>query len=154
MSDTTGFGSALLAFIIIGVALALICVVTAAIPLCCGKLREYGKIIAACAILGGIVACFVPAIGPGAATGNYIDSQCAKCQQAGTPCDAAMKESLKQLLQLLGFIYVYMAYGWLAVLLGIVSAALGCCILCKCCKMKDADAGGVTGQPVATKIGS
>eukprot|EP00434_Breviolum_minutum_P024406 symbB.v1.2.021554.t1/scaffold1847.1/size122519/7 len=38
---------------------------------------------------------------------------------------------------ILGFIFAYtVAFGWVACVLGIVAAALTCCVCCQCCKAK------------------
>lgn len=36
-----------------------------------------------------------------------------------------------------GVMFVYMfAFGWVALVLGIVGASLACCVCCQCCKAK------------------
>eukprot|EP00440_Ansanella_granifera_P001372 gb/GFBE01001479.1/.p1 GENE.gb/GFBE01001479.1/~~gb/GFBE01001479.1/.p1 ORF type:complete len:175 (+),score=50.22 gb/GFBE01001479.1/:1-525(+) len=143
--------ASLVIFGVIGGLLGLIFVVLSAVPLCCGAMKGAAKPIAAASIVVGILACFVPLIGAGIAAAGAVSTVCdSDCYSNG--CTDEEKQALNEILSAYGVVAAYfLGLGWLAIILGIVAASLGCCILCKCCKMKDEVAPPqvqVIGQPV------
>eukprot|EP00928_Gymnodinium_smaydae_P063686 TRINITY_DN4718_c0_g6_i1.p1 TRINITY_DN4718_c0_g6~~TRINITY_DN4718_c0_g6_i1.p1 ORF type:complete len:177 (+),score=36.12 TRINITY_DN4718_c0_g6_i1:73-603(+) len=118
---------------VIGCVIAIAVTILAALPLCGGILKPQGKIIAIVAIALGIFMCFVPMISGMAASGSAVSNICDKCS---TGCTDDERKALGDGFAALGVIAAYTAgMGWLAMIMGIVASALGCCICCNCCKM-------------------
>lgn len=147
--DTSEFIQALLVGPIIGIVLGLIMSIVASLPLCFGVMKAHGKIIAIIGILIGFVAILMPLFLSFGSCTSFVDGLCASCKtdDGGNSCDEpdpwnqdgkTVRQQFDDACGALGVLLVYLAgYGWAAVVLGIVAAALSCCILCGCCKMKD-----------------
>jgi len=142
------FGASIFTFSIIGVVFALLAMVAAAVPLCCGFGKQFGKIIAAIVIPIGILCCFFPLIGSSVATNSMESDVCEGCAKSGYTCTEADKELIQAYFGTLGFFFAYtVGQGWAAIVMGIVGSSLGCCICCKCCKMKDDEIPKGGGEP-------
>ncbi|CAE7457959.1 ESD [Symbiodinium natans] len=131
-----------------GMALALIMVILASLPLCCGVLKQYGKIIAGMAIVLGLVSLALPLLGSMGACGPFVDAICnERC--SGYECSAQERDDMSSLCNALGFLVVYIgAFGWATCVLGIVAASLGCCVCCGCCKANMNEPAAKGGPPV------
>jgi len=159
-ADTEEFYSMLMIGTILGALFGIVCVVLGALPLCCGIMKPQAKIVAGIIIGIGIFICFIPAI-TGAAQGSAaVDKMCDRCKEStnryDSDCSDKDKEEAKEAISALGVIVAYIhAFGFVVVILGITAATFGCCILCKCCKMKEevAGGGGVQGQVVGQAVG-
>eukprot|EP00931_Biecheleriopsis_adriatica_P065003 TRINITY_DN3963_c0_g1_i4.p1 TRINITY_DN3963_c0_g1~~TRINITY_DN3963_c0_g1_i4.p1 ORF type:complete len:187 (+),score=36.42 TRINITY_DN3963_c0_g1_i4:77-637(+) len=145
---------AYLAAVLIGVLiasiLAMLNVIGASVPLCCGPgvgfVKKNKALVATAIIILGILCILVPLFASMGACGTAVGAVCDACD---TSCTDKDREDLTNLCNAFGFILVYTAgYGFVAVVLGIVGASLGCCICCSCCKLKDESAGGPVGAPV------
>lgn len=146
-SDTDEFVAKLMVGPIVGIVLGLIMVILTALPLCCGVMKAQGKIIAIVGIIVGLIAILIPMLLSMGACGTFIDNICDNCKTQGgeSSCDVkndyqvqTTRQALEDSCAALGFLLVYLAaYGWAAVILGVVAMSLSCCILCGCCKMKD-----------------
>eukprot|EP00441_Pelagodinium_beii_P046806 CAMPEP_0197622714 /NCGR_PEP_ID=MMETSP1338-20131121/2897_1 /TAXON_ID=43686 ORGANISM="Pelagodinium beii, Strain RCC1491" /NCGR_SAMPLE_ID=MMETSP1338 /ASSEMBLY_ACC=CAM_ASM_000754 /LENGTH=198 /DNA_ID=CAMNT_0043192461 /DNA_START=63 /DNA_END=659 /DNA_ORIENTATION=+ len=149
----SAFAAAILGGVVAAILLSLMNVITASLPLCCGigekQVRKNKALVAASVIILGTLCCFIPLFASMGACKTTADTVCNDCSDG---CTNDEREAVEAFCNLLGFFGVYMgAYGWVAVILGIVSASMGCCICCSCCKLKDAgkDAGtAVTGEVV------
>eukprot|EP00928_Gymnodinium_smaydae_P063684 TRINITY_DN4718_c0_g3_i2.p1 TRINITY_DN4718_c0_g3~~TRINITY_DN4718_c0_g3_i2.p1 ORF type:complete len:199 (+),score=43.62 TRINITY_DN4718_c0_g3_i2:64-597(+) len=118
---------------VIGGVIAVLVTILAALPLCCGILKPQGKIIAGAVIALGIFMIFVPMISGMAASGTAVSNICGKC---GNGCTAEEEKAIGDGFAALGVLAAYTGgMGWLALIMGIVASALGCCICCNCCKM-------------------
>eukprot|EP00930_Biecheleria_cincta_P021782 TRINITY_DN1603_c0_g1_i3.p1 TRINITY_DN1603_c0_g1~~TRINITY_DN1603_c0_g1_i3.p1 ORF type:complete len:189 (+),score=34.31 TRINITY_DN1603_c0_g1_i3:58-624(+) len=127
--------AAIMVFSILGIVFSLITVIVASLPLCCGIMKPIGTIIAVVAIVVGIISIFLPAVGGMVSGTGAVNQLCDSC--AGG-CSEQDKKNATDAMNALGILIAYLAaFGWAAIILGIVAAALGCCICCKCCKMKD-----------------
>lgn len=125
--------ASILAGSLVGFFLGVVLVVLLSLPLCCGILKEPAKIIAGVGILLGFIIQFIPAIAGAVATSIVIDKQCKE-----SACTDADKKILKETLTALGVFVAYtLGHGWTCIIIGITIMALGCCVFCKCCKMKD-----------------
>ena len=134
--DQTAFTASLYGGSFGGMAIALVMVILASLPLCCGVLKQYGKIIATVAIVLGIVSLLVPAFGSMGACVPFVDAICQE-RCSGYECTQEEKDGMGSLCNALGIFVVYIgAFGWATVILGIVAASLGCCVCCGCCKAK------------------
>merc|ERR1719336_816523 len=110
-------------------------------------MKAQGKIIAIVGIIIGLLAILLPMLLSFGACSTFIENLCNNCKddQGTSSCDIkndyqvkTTREVLQDSCGALGFLLVYFAaYGWAAVVLGVVAASLSCCILCGCCKMKD-----------------
>ncbi|CAJ1334511.1 unnamed protein product [Effrenium voratum] len=117
-----------------GMALALVMVILVSLPLCCGVLKQYGKIIATVAIVLGIFSLIIPAFGSMGACVPFVDAICQE-RCSGYECTQDEKDGMGSVCNALGILVVYIgAFGWATVILGIVASALGCCVCCGCCK--------------------
>ncbi|CAK9029353.1 unnamed protein product, partial [Durusdinium trenchii] len=59
------------------------------------------------------------------------------CEMLRVLFSTAVAWDIGALCNAVGFIIVYLgAWGWAAIVLGIVGASLGCCVCCGCCKAK------------------
>ncbi|CAK9094335.1 unnamed protein product [Durusdinium trenchii] len=132
--DQGAFTGSLLGGSLGGIGVAILVVVLASLPLCCGVLKQFGKWIGAAGIILGLLAIIIPAFGSMGACGPWVDELCsASC----TGCTSSERSDISALCNALGFIIVYLgAYGWAAIVLGIVGASLSCCVCCGCCKAK------------------
>lgn len=149
--DEDDWVAGLVAGCIVGALFALIAIVIAALPLCCGIMKPQGKIIAGVCMFIGIFMCFVPAIAAKASGDSAITKFCDRCaaEPGHGECTEKDKQQAKDGVAALGIIVAYLlAYGWVTVILGITAAALSCCICCKCCKMAD-EPGAQAGAPPA-----
>lgn len=158
--DTDEFVGKMIVGPVVGIALGAIMVILASLPLCCGVMKAQGRIIAMIGIPVGILACLMPLFLSMNGCGTFIDNLCTNCEDdngnsscdqvnPNSPTDKTFREEIDEGCHALGFLVAYLlAYGWAAVVLGITAAALSCCILCGCCKMKDdgayADGGAQT----------
>ncbi|CAE7566727.1 ESD [Symbiodinium natans] len=134
--DQTTFTASLYGGSFGGMALALIMVILASLPLCCGVLKQYGKIIAGITIVLGLLSLVVPLFGSMGACGPFVDAICSE-RCSGYECTATERDDMSSVCNALGFLVVYIgAFGWATCVLGIVAAALGCCVCCGCCKAK------------------
>ncbi|CAJ1392384.1 unnamed protein product [Effrenium voratum] len=151
--DQTAFTASLYGGSFGGMALALVMVTLASLPLCCGVLKQYGKIIATVAIVLGIFSLIIPAFGSMGACVPFVDAICQE-RCSGYECTSDEKDAMGSVCNALGIFVVYIgAFGWLTVILGIVAASLGCCVCCGCCKAKMDEPGAgappvVVGAPV------
>ena len=72
-------------------------------------------------------------------------------------CPCWRLEAAAKICATLGAFVVYIgAYGWLACVLGIVAASLGCCVCCECCRAKLDESERmrqVGGNPMAVVVG-
>jgi len=146
--DTDAWYSQIMVGSIIGGLLAIVLTVVAALPLCCGIMKAQAKIIAGISIFLGIFFIFVPMIAGMAASSSITDTVCTNCANG---CTDEERKAIGDFFSALGVLAAYIgAFGWLALIFGIVAATLGCCICCKCCKMKDEEgaASVVVGQQV------
>eukprot|EP00434_Breviolum_minutum_P029724 symbB.v1.2.026278.t1/scaffold2613.1/size83683/1 len=68
--------------------------------------------------------------------GPFVDAICdMRCSD--NQCTESEKQVMLDGCNILGFIFAYtVAFGWVAVVLGIVAASLACCVCCQCCKAK------------------
>ncbi|CAK9071356.1 S-formylglutathione hydrolase, partial [Durusdinium trenchii] len=132
--DEGAFTGSLIGGSVGGIAVGILVVVIASLPLCCGVLKQFGKWIGAASIILGILAIVIPAFGSMGACGPWVDELCsASC----TGCTSSQRSDIGALCNAVGFIIVYLgAWGWAAIVLGIVGASLGCCVCCGCCKAK------------------
>jgi len=119
-----------------GIVLGLLMIILVSLPLCCGILKQYGKVIGAIGIVLGIVALAIPFLGSMGSCGPFVDAICdMRC--ADNQCTEAEKQIMLDGCNILGFIFAYtVAFGWVAVVLGIVAASLACCVCCQCGKAK------------------
>eukprot|EP00928_Gymnodinium_smaydae_P093457 TRINITY_DN77646_c0_g1_i1.p1 TRINITY_DN77646_c0_g1~~TRINITY_DN77646_c0_g1_i1.p1 ORF type:complete len:204 (-),score=30.93 TRINITY_DN77646_c0_g1_i1:69-590(-) len=134
---------------IIGGVFGIILTAITAVPLCCGQLKPQGKIIGGASIGLGVFFIFIPLIASAAATSSMVSKICDGCS---TKCTDAEREEISNGLNAGGVIVAYFfAMGWFSLVMGIVASSMGCCILCKCCKMADEpQQGTVVGDVVAT----
>jgi len=133
-SDQDNYILVILNFTIAGIVIGLLMVIVLSLPLCCGILKQYGVWIAGVGNLIGLVACIFPLMGSMIASAKLVDSTCDRCGS----CSDEERETIKKQVKTIVYIGPYLfAHGWVAVVLGIVSAGLGFCICCKCCRMKD-----------------
>lgn len=155
-ADSKEFYGMLIIGTVIGALFSIIAIVFACLPLCGGMMKPQAKIIAGIVIFIGLFVIFIPAI-TGMAQGNAaVEKMCDRCSAdpSHTGCTEDEKTKAADAVSALGVIVAYVhAFGFVVVILGVVAAALGCSICCKCCKMKDeAPAGGgapaVIGQPM------
>ncbi|CAK9000382.1 unnamed protein product [Durusdinium trenchii] len=132
--DEGAFTGSLIGGSVGGIVVGILVVVLASLPLCCGVLKQFGKWIGAAGIILGLLAIIIPAFGSMGACGPWVDELCsASC----TGCTSSERSDISALCNALGFIIVYLgAYGWAAIVLGIVGASLSCCVCCGCCKAK------------------
>ncbi|CAE7365349.1 ESD [Symbiodinium sp. CCMP2592] len=145
--DQAAFEAGLLGGSIGGIVLGLLMVIFASLPLCCGVLKQYGKVIAAIAIILGLASLIVPFLGSMGACGPFVDHICDDLCPGEIQCSQSDRDNLTTTCNALGFLVVYLgAFGWAACVLGIVAASLGCCVCCQCCKAK-LDDGPKPGQP-------
>jgi len=162
--DADAWVNSLVAGCIVGAVFALIAVVAGSLPLCCGLMKPQGKIIAAVVIAVGIFICFVPLIAAKASADQGVTKMCDHCEAADcttgwnnqrcTSCTDDDRAKAKEAVTALGALVAYLlAYGWLCVILGITASGIGCCILCKCCKMKDEVVFAGGGAPQAQVMG-
>lgn len=145
--DTDEFTASLIVGPIIGIVVGLIMTILTSLPLCCGVMKNQGRIIAMIGIPLGILAILIPLFFSFGACATFIENICDNCENDNgeSACDIEddyNNKTTRQVLEegcgALGIIVVYLAaYGWAAVILGIVAASLSCCILCGCCKMKE-----------------
>jgi len=144
---TDDYVSGIVTWTVIGIVLSLLTTIAAAVPLCCGFGAEklvpginvpLPRVIAGLAIPVGILACFFPLIGSSISSGSTTTAMCDKCKENGLKeCTDEDRETIKAVMSALGFIVAYIgAGGFAAIILGIVSSAMGCCIFCNCCKLK------------------
>jgi len=135
---------------VIGAIFGISCVILGSLPLCCGILKPWAKVIAGIIIGIGIFICFIPAITGKAQADAAVTKMCDRCVAEGTQCEGNDEERAKDAISALGIAVAYVhAFGFVVVILGATAAGLGCCICCKCCKMKEEPAGkGVVGQVV------
>eukprot|EP00434_Breviolum_minutum_P024405 symbB.v1.2.021553.t2/scaffold1847.1/size122519/6 len=103
-----------------GIVLALLMIILVSLPLCCGILKQYGKIIGAIGIILGIVALAIPFLGSMGSCGPFVDAICdMRCSD--NQCTEAEKKVMLDGCNILGFIFAYtVAFGWVAVVLGIM----------------------------------
>eukprot|EP00928_Gymnodinium_smaydae_P063682 TRINITY_DN4718_c0_g2_i3.p1 TRINITY_DN4718_c0_g2~~TRINITY_DN4718_c0_g2_i3.p1 ORF type:complete len:175 (+),score=43.61 TRINITY_DN4718_c0_g2_i3:70-594(+) len=150
MCDTTqedwdAWYSSIVVGSVIGGVIAILVTILAGLPLCCGIMKAQGKIIAGVTIVLGIFMIFVPMISGMAASGTAVSNICGKC---GSGCTAEEEKAIGDGFAALGVLAAYTGgMGWLALIMGIVASALGCCICCKCCKMAPEPQAVVAGQP-------
>ncbi|CAL1170171.1 unnamed protein product [Cladocopium goreaui] len=117
-----------------GMVVGILVIVLMSLPLCCGVLKQYGKVIGAIGIVMGVLALVIPLFG---ALGSCVPFVDAACNDACTPCTDEEKKIWASACQTLGIVFVYMVvFGWAACVLGIVGASLACCVCCQCCKAK------------------
>lgn len=148
-SETTAdYAATLVVGAIVGIVIALLMVILTALPLCCGVMKAQGKIIAMVGIPMGIIACFIPLFISLGSCPGFVDNKCAECKKEGINCSDTYPDIINttsrtyekyftDMCHGLGFLIAYVgAWGWTAVVMGITAAALSCCILCGCCKMK------------------
>jgi len=154
----TAFITAIVGGVMAGIALGLINMISAAVPLCCGcgaeAVKKNKKTVGAVVVILGLLCCFIPLFASMGACASTADTVCNDC--AGG-CSAADREDVEGICNLLGVFVVYLyGFGFIAVALGVASATLGCCICCSCCKLKEppatAGGGAVVGQPVIGAI--
>jgi len=146
--DQAAFEAGLLGGSIGGIVLGLLMVIIASLPLCCGVLKQYGKVLAAIAIILGLASLVVPFLGSMGACGPFVDHICDDLCPGEIQCTQLDRDSLTTTCNALGFLVVYLgAFGWAACVLGIVAASLGCCVCCQCCKAKLDDGPKQGGQP-------
>ncbi|OLP84968.1 S-formylglutathione hydrolase [Symbiodinium microadriaticum] len=145
--DQGAFEAGLLGGSIGGIVLGLLMLILASLPLCCGVLKQYGKVIAAIAIVLGLAALGIPFLGSMGACGPFVEHICDDLCPDQIQCTQLDRDNLSATCNALGFLVVYIgAFGWAACVLGIVAASLGCCVCCQCCKAK-LDDGPKQGQP-------
>ncbi|CAL1170161.1 unnamed protein product, partial [Cladocopium goreaui] len=93
-------------------------IVLMSLPLCCGVLKQYGKVLGAIGIVLGVLALVIPLFG---ALGSCVPFVDAACNDACTPCTDEEKKIWASACQTLGIIFVYLVvFGWAACVLGIV----------------------------------
>eukprot|EP00434_Breviolum_minutum_P038149 symbB.v1.2.033832.t1/scaffold4258.1/size42288/4 len=87
-------------------------IILVSLHLCCGVLKQYGKIIGAIGIVLGLVALIVPYFGSMGSCGPFVDAICdARCDY--NQCSAEDKEVMLDGCNILGFIFAYtVAFGW------------------------------------------
>jgi len=132
--DTDTLVGALIGGCVGGIVIALIVTVLPSLPLCCGVFNSRAKIIAGVSLCLGLLCCLVPAITGFLVGANVVDKACSRC---GT-CTDADRTILQSHVGAAGVIVAYVAaFGWVAVILGIIAATLSCCVCCGCCKMRE-----------------
>ena len=110
------------------------------------------KIIGGIIALMGIICCFIPLFASMGACGTAIDSVCNDCPYG---CTDGEEENLTEICNLLGFFVVYLfAFGWVALIFGILGAVCGCCICCGCFKLKETEVTPAGGEVVGQAVGS
>lgn len=141
-SDADNFVARCMAGVAAGIVLSIVFTAIAATPLCCGYCKEYGKIIAGLSLGIGLVSIVCPLFGALGACAGVVADVCSDCTGAGASgCTAEEEAAILDGCNGLGVLYVYTAaFGFIAVIMGIVSSALACCIFCGCCKMKKDEA--------------
>ncbi|CAL1170178.1 unnamed protein product [Cladocopium goreaui] len=128
-----------------GMVVGILVIVLMSLPLCCGVLKQYGKVLGAIGIVLGVLALVIPLFG---ALGSCVPFVDAACNDACTPCTDEEKKIWASACQTLGIIFVYLVvFGWAACVLGIVGASLACCVCCQCCKAKLDDPAVKQGAP-------
>jgi len=138
--DSEEYYSMLIVGTAIGAVFGIICVVFASLPLCCGIMKPHAKIIAGIVIAIGIFICFIPAIAGKAQADGAVDKMCDRCDAdpSHSGCHDDDKDRAKDAIGALGVLVAYIhAFGFVVVCLGATAAGMGCCICCRCCKMKD-----------------
>ncbi|CAE7907457.1 ESD [Symbiodinium sp. KB8] len=127
--DQGAFEAGLLGGSIGGIVLGLLMLILASLPLCCGVLKQYGKVIAAIAIVLGLAALGIPFLGSMGACGPFVEHICDDLCPDQIQCTQLDRDNLSATCNALGFLVVYIgAFGWAACVLGIVAASLGCCV--------------------------
>lgn len=123
---------------IVGFLLGLTTTILASMVTCCGKMIEKAKLIGGIAVGMGLFCFIIPAIVGAVAGAGTIDQICddAKCNGGATKCTDADREKYKADFAAIGVFVSYLAYGWLDIIIGIVSLSLGGAACCGCCKAK------------------
>jgi len=153
--DSEEFYKMLIVGTIIGAIFGIGTVIAGSLPLCCGIGKKYAKPIAGVIIAIGIIICFIPVITGKAQTDAAVDKMCDRCEASNThdKCKDEDRSKAKDAVGALGILVAYLhAFGFVVVILGATAASLGCCILCKCCKMKDDPAGAPAGGAVTGQV--
>ena len=134
--DQNAYAASLWGGSIGGIVTGLLMIVLVSLPLCCGVLKQYGKVIAAIGIILGLLALVIPYFGAMGSCGPFMDAVCGdRCP--GYECSDSDKEVAIAACNALGFIFVYFGvFGWAACVLGIVAASMACCVCCQCCNAK------------------
>ncbi|CAK9117271.1 unnamed protein product [Durusdinium trenchii] len=152
--DNDAYVLSLLGGSIGGIVIALLMVILVSLPLCCGVFKLYGKVIAGIGISLGLFALIVPLFGALGSCVPFVDYM---CSERCVPCTEDDKDAAAKICATLGAFVVYIgAYGWLACVLGIVAASLGCCVCCECCRAKLDESERmrqVGGNPMAVVVG-
>jgi len=150
---------------IIGTIIGIALIVFGSLPVCCAILKPQAKIIAVVILIFGLIIMFIPAITGKAVADGAIDKYCDRCavESSGhAGCTEADRSKGKDDIAAIGIVVAYIwGLGFLCVICGITAMSLGCCIFCKCCKMKEelnmsappagAIQGQVVGQPVSAE---
>mmetsp|Transcript_20430 Transcript_20430/g.34032 ORF Transcript_20430/g.34032 Transcript_20430/m.34032 type:complete len:169 (+) Transcript_20430:31-537(+) len=132
--DEKAYAASLLGGSVGGIVVGILVIIFVSLPLCCGVLKQYGKVIGGIGIGMGLLALIIPLFG---AMGSCVPFVDAACNDACTPCTEEVKEAWAKGCQTLGIIFVYLVvFGWAACILGIVGASMACCVCCQCCKAK------------------
>ena len=125
----------------LGLVVAIVAIVAASIPLCCGKMLEHRKNVATFAVAGGLFAVLSPAI-------EAVLTGAPPVGQDDGPGHIQIKISL--------FAWIIMCYvvGIVQVILGIIALSLGLCDFCGCCEAKYAAKARepLIGQPVYEQL--
>lgn len=117
---------------IVGAVVAIILIVIASMPVCCGVAKENKSTLCCMGTFVGIIAAvcnFVPLIAALVATTEAVDHHCDKCN-----CTDEEREDAKHIFGFWGAIIGYMhGMGFLVVVLATTAEVLVCCMCCPCC---------------------
>merc|ERR1712127_465685 len=131
--NTSAYTSGVMGGSIAAAIVGIILVVVVALPLCCGILKQFAKIIAIVVIVVSILVMVLPLLISMGACGGPVDDACVECGG----CTESQRSSLEDSCKALGILIVYFAgFGWLGIILGITAMGMSCCIFCGCCAMK------------------
>lgn len=126
-----------------GVFMCIAAIVLGSLGPCCAKMVEKRKIFGVAAILLSIFGFIFPAIGAMAGSNSTVEKACKCYEDNGATCTDEEKKDIKAVLSGFGIIIAYLgAFGWLAIILGIVGISMGGASCCGCCKAKDEGAAG------------